>query len=136
MSVGVRFAVRRAGDAELGSLAMSSFAFAVTAVIGLASTRELHLADIWPFLIAGTLAPGLSQVFFVRAVREAGGGPAAAPGGKAPGRGGGGVARGVGVEGGAPRRGGWGPAFVPPGGRGRAPLLTRPAAGAAPASRT
>ena len=72
MSVGVRFAVRRAGDAELGSLAMSSVAFAVTAVIGLASTRELHLADIWPFLIAGTLAPGLSQVFFVRAVREAG----------------------------------------------------------------
>jgi drug/metabolite transporter (DMT)-like permease len=72
MSVAVRFAVRRSGDAELGSLAMSSVAFAVTAVIGLAATRSLHLDEIWPFLIAGTLAPGLSQVFFVRAVREAG----------------------------------------------------------------
>src|ERR687887_357585 len=72
MSVAVRFAVRRSKDAELGSLAMSSVAFAVTGVIGLAATRELELADLWPFLIAGAIAPGLSQVFFVRAVREAG----------------------------------------------------------------
>lgn len=72
MSVAVRFAVRGSGDAELGSLAMSSVAFVVTAVIGLASTRDLELAGLWPFLIAGAIAPGLSQVFFVRAVREAG----------------------------------------------------------------
>jgi drug/metabolite transporter (DMT)-like permease len=72
MSVAVRFAVRRSPEAELGSLAMSSVAFVVTAVIGLAVTRHLDLADVWPFLIAGTIAPGLSQVFFVRAVREAG----------------------------------------------------------------
>jgi drug/metabolite transporter (DMT)-like permease len=72
MSVAVRFAVRKSRDAELGSLAMSSVAFVVTAVIGLVATRDLELADIWPFLIAGTLAPGLSQIFFVRAVREAG----------------------------------------------------------------
>jgi drug/metabolite transporter (DMT)-like permease len=72
MSVAVRFAVRRSSDAALGSLAMSSVAFAVTAVIGLAATRRLDLGDVWPFLIAGTIAPGLSQVFFVRAVREAG----------------------------------------------------------------
>ena len=72
MSVAVRFAVRRSGDAELGSLAMSSVAFVVTGLIGLAAEPHLDLADIWPFLIAGTIAPGLSQVFFVRAVREAG----------------------------------------------------------------
>ena len=72
MSVAVRFAVRRSGDAELGSLAMSSVAFVVTAVIGLVAEPHLDLADIWPFLIAGAIAPGLSQVFFVRAVREAG----------------------------------------------------------------
>src|SRR6266516_6806927 len=70
MSVAVRFAVRRSDDVELGSLAMSSVAFVVTAAIG--ATRRLDLRDVWPFLIAGTLAPGLSQVFFVRAVREAG----------------------------------------------------------------
>jgi drug/metabolite transporter (DMT)-like permease len=72
MSVAVRFAVRTSRDAELGSLAMSSVAFAITGVIGLVATRRVHPSEIWPFLIAGTLAPGLSQVFFVRAVREAG----------------------------------------------------------------
>jgi drug/metabolite transporter (DMT)-like permease len=72
MSVAVRFAVRRSDDAELGSLAMSSTAFVVTAAIGLAATRDVDLGEIWPFLISGAIAPGLSQVFFVRAVREAG----------------------------------------------------------------
>src|SRR5438105_4618292 len=70
MSVAVRFAVRRSDDVELGSLAMSSVAFVLTAAIG--ATRRLDLRDVWPFLITGTIAPGLSQVFFVRAVREAG----------------------------------------------------------------
>jgi drug/metabolite transporter (DMT)-like permease len=72
MSVAVRFAVRRSDDAELGSLAMSSTALLVTAAIGVAATPSLDLGDVWPFLIAGAIAPGLSQVFFVRAVREAG----------------------------------------------------------------
>jgi drug/metabolite transporter (DMT)-like permease len=72
MSVAVRFAVRRSDDAQLGSLAMSSVAFVLTAALGLAATQRLDLRDVWPFLIAGTIAPGLSQVFFVRAVREAG----------------------------------------------------------------
>ena len=72
MSVAVRFGVRRSQDAELGSLAMTSGAFVLTAIVGLAATRELDLGEIWPFLIAGLLAPGLSQVFFVRAVREVG----------------------------------------------------------------
>src|SRR5438876_6292614 len=72
MSVAVRFAVRRSGEAELGSLAMSSVAFVLTAAIGLAATRHVDIREVWPFLIAGTIAPGLSQVFFVRAVREAG----------------------------------------------------------------
>jgi len=72
MSVAVRFGVRRSQDAELGSLAMTSGAFVLTAIVGLAATRELDLSEIWPFLIAGLLAPGLSQVIFVRAVREVG----------------------------------------------------------------
>jgi drug/metabolite transporter (DMT)-like permease len=72
MSVAVRFAVQRSEDAELGSLAMTSLAFVLTAIVGLAATHPLELAGIWPFLLAGLLAPGLSQVFFVRAVREVG----------------------------------------------------------------
>jgi transporter family protein len=72
MSVAVRFAVRRSDDAELGSLAMSSAALVLTAAIGLVANRDPDLGEVWPFLIAGLIAPGLSQVFFVRAVREAG----------------------------------------------------------------
>jgi drug/metabolite transporter (DMT)-like permease len=72
MSVAVRFAVRGPADPALGALAMSSIAFVLTAVLGLATASTLELGDAWPFLIAGVIAPGLSQVFFVRAVQEAG----------------------------------------------------------------
>jgi drug/metabolite transporter (DMT)-like permease len=72
MAVAVRFALRGANDAELGALAMSSVAIAVTGLVGLAATPRLDLGETWPFLIAGVLAPGLSQILFVRAVREAG----------------------------------------------------------------
>jgi drug/metabolite transporter (DMT)-like permease len=72
MSVAVRFAIREVDDAELGSLAMSSVALALTGAVGLVAARGAGLADAWPFVIAGVIAPGASQIFFVRAVREAG----------------------------------------------------------------
>ncbi len=72
MSVAVRLALRRFDDPEVGALAMSSVALALTGVIGLAVTRSFDLGEVWPFLIAGAIAPGLSQILFVRAVREAG----------------------------------------------------------------
>jgi drug/metabolite transporter (DMT)-like permease len=72
MSVAVRFAVRRFDDVELGSLAMSSVALALTAAICLVAARGTELVDAWPFLVSGAIAPGASQIFFVRAVRDAG----------------------------------------------------------------
>jgi drug/metabolite transporter (DMT)-like permease len=72
MSVAVRFALRDSDDPELGSLAMSSVALALTALLGLVVARGGGLADAWPFLVTGAIAPGASQIFFVRAVREAG----------------------------------------------------------------
>jgi drug/metabolite transporter (DMT)-like permease len=72
MSVAVRFGLRELGDAELGSFAMSSFALVLTAALGLAVSHGDGLRDAWPFLVAGAVAPGISQVFFVRAVRDAG----------------------------------------------------------------
>jgi drug/metabolite transporter (DMT)-like permease len=72
MSVAVRFALREYDDAELGSLAMSSVALALTGAIGLVAAHGADLADAWPFVIAGVIAPGASQIFFVRAVRDAG----------------------------------------------------------------
>jgi drug/metabolite transporter (DMT)-like permease len=72
MSVAVRIALRELGDAEVGSFAMSSLALVLTAAVGLAVSHGAGLRDAWPFLVAGAIAPGISQVFFVRAVRDAG----------------------------------------------------------------
>lgn len=75
MAVAIRFALRRTDDPELGALATSSIALAVTAVIGLASmpgSRSLDPGELWPFLLAGAIAPGCSQILFIRAVSEAG----------------------------------------------------------------
>jgi hypothetical protein len=75
MSVAVRFAVRRFDDVELGSLAMSSVALALTAAICLVAARGTDLVDAWPFLVSGAIAPGASQIFFVRAGERRGRGP-------------------------------------------------------------
>src|SRR5262245_42968734 len=72
MSVAVRLGLRDVDDAELGSFAMSSLALVLTAALGLAVTHGAGLRDAWPFLVAGAVAPGVSQVLFVRAVRDAG----------------------------------------------------------------
>ena len=72
MSVAIRLGLRDLDDAELGSFAMSSLALALTAALGLAVSHGAGLADAWPFLAAGVVAPGISQVLFVRAVRDAG----------------------------------------------------------------
>ena len=72
MSVAVRLGLRDLDDAELGSFAMSSLALALTAALGLAVSHGAGLRDALPFLVAGAVAPGVSQVLFVRAVRDAG----------------------------------------------------------------
>jgi drug/metabolite transporter (DMT)-like permease len=74
MAVAVRFALRRTDDPVLGALAMSTIALAVTTAIGLVSSLGdgIDASDLWPFFLAGAIAPGLSQILFTRAVREAG----------------------------------------------------------------
>jgi drug/metabolite transporter (DMT)-like permease len=75
LSVVLRIALRRGADAEVAALVTSVVALLVTVVIAVASVPsgdELRPGDLWPFLIAGVLAPGLSQLFFVQAVRDLG----------------------------------------------------------------
>jgi drug/metabolite transporter (DMT)-like permease len=75
LSVVLRIALRRGSDAEVGALVTSFVALLVTIVVAGASVPsrdELRPADLWPFLIAGVLAPGLSQLFFIQAVRDLG----------------------------------------------------------------
>jgi drug/metabolite transporter (DMT)-like permease len=74
MAVAIRFALRRSDDPVLGALATSTVALAVTLAIGILSSvgDSLPASDLWPFLLAGVIAPGLSQVLFTHAVRDAG----------------------------------------------------------------
>jgi len=70
MTVAIRLALRRGAGAEPGALATVLTAVAVTVPFALAQGGTV--AGVWPFLLAGLLGPGLSQLFFTLAVREAG----------------------------------------------------------------
>ena len=70
MTVSLRFALARVPDAELGAILTIGPAAAVT--LPFAVAEGLELREVWPFLLAGLLWPGLSQLFFTLAVREAG----------------------------------------------------------------
>ena len=74
LAVAVRFGLRRADDPVLGALVTVSVALVVTAVIGIAATASEgpDASELWPFLVAGAIAPGVSQLLFTHAVREAG----------------------------------------------------------------
>jgi drug/metabolite transporter (DMT)-like permease len=70
MTVALRFALARAPDAEAGALHTIAAALLVT--LPFVAAGEIDLAGIWPFLFAGVLGPGSSQLFFTLAVRDAG----------------------------------------------------------------
>ena len=71
MTVFVRIALRTGTGPEVGTLFTVLAALAVTAVPA-AARGEWDLASAWPFLLAGLLAPGVSQILFTFAVRDAG----------------------------------------------------------------
>ena len=70
MTVALRFALARAPDAEAGTLLTIMVAFAVT--LPFVAAGEIDLPGTWPFLLAGVLGPGGSQLLFTLAVRDAG----------------------------------------------------------------
>jgi drug/metabolite transporter (DMT)-like permease len=71
MTVALRVALSRGGDAETGALLTIAPAL-VTTLPFVAARGELELAGVWPFLLAGVLGPGASQLLFTLAVRDAG----------------------------------------------------------------
>jgi drug/metabolite transporter (DMT)-like permease len=68
---------------EVGSLLTVLPALVVTGV-SVVLRGDLDLASAWPFLLAGLLAPGVSQVLFTFAVRDAGASRASVTVGTAP----------------------------------------------------
>ena len=82
MTVALRFALRRAPDAEVGALLTILPALAVT--LPFVAVQTVDLREVWPFVLAGLLGPGLSQLLFTLAVRDAGPARTAVGGGAAP----------------------------------------------------
>ena len=82
MAVALAFAFRRSPDAEAGALVTGLVALVVTGAFALASNA--WGGELWPFLVAGLIAPGGSQLLYVRAVKEVGASRAAVVVGAAP----------------------------------------------------
>jgi drug/metabolite transporter (DMT)-like permease len=70
MSVALRLGLHRHGDAEVGALVTAIAALVPTGIIAAANAE--WRGDVWPFLLAGLLAPGASQILYVLAIRDLG----------------------------------------------------------------
>ena len=70
MSIALGFSMMRSRDAMVGAFTTSFSGLLVCAAVALIG-REWG-GELWPFLLAGLLAPGGAQLLFVLAVREAG----------------------------------------------------------------
>src|SRR5882724_999541 len=71
MTVLLRVALRSGVGIEAGTLATVFVALVVLA-INTAVRDEWALPRAWPFLVAGVLAPGCSQMLFTAAIRDVG----------------------------------------------------------------
>ena len=84
MTVALRFALR-SPDAGAGAAATVLVALAVALVAaGADAAHGVEVGRLWPFALAGLLAPGGSQILFTLAVREAGPSRASVAAGAAP----------------------------------------------------
>ncbi len=74
LAVAVRSGLQRGGDTKVGAFVVPFVAtlLLLPAAIVSWAVEGVDAGDLWPFALAGVLAPGLSQVFFILAVREAG----------------------------------------------------------------
>jgi len=70
MTVALRYPLRAGADADVGALLTILTALAVT--LPFVAAQDVELVGIWPFALAGLLGPGLSQLLFTFAIRDAG----------------------------------------------------------------
>lgn len=74
LAVAVRWGLRSAGDPEAGAFVTAALGFLVAALIALplALLDGAALGGLWAFALVGAIVPGLSQIVFVRAIRDVG----------------------------------------------------------------
>jgi drug/metabolite transporter (DMT)-like permease len=70
MTVALKVAMARGGDADTGALLTILVALAVALPFALAQGADA--GELWPFALAGLLGPGVSQLLFTFAIRDAG----------------------------------------------------------------
>jgi drug/metabolite transporter (DMT)-like permease len=72
MNITMRRGLARVVDVGAGSAVIAVVAFVLVAAAAVASGIEFDAAELWPFLLLGTLVPGFSQLLVVHAVHAAG----------------------------------------------------------------
>jgi drug/metabolite transporter (DMT)-like permease len=70
LAVAIRLATRRGADPEAGALATTAISLVACGSAALAIGGDIE--GLWPFVLAGMIAPGASQILFFRAVRDIG----------------------------------------------------------------
>jgi drug/metabolite transporter (DMT)-like permease len=70
----LRHGLTKVRDAELASFHCTAFGLfaALTVAAAAGKLDDFSVEDAWPFLLIGVLVPGISQVMFVRAIRDIG----------------------------------------------------------------
>ncbi len=72
LAVAVRLALQRHADPETGAAVAATTAFALTALLALATGSAVDVGQLWKLVLVGMLVPGASQILFVLAIRDAG----------------------------------------------------------------
>jgi drug/metabolite transporter (DMT)-like permease len=73
LTLTVRAGLQRGADPEAGALVVTGLGFLVGAVLAVPELAAgIRLSDLWPFLLVGAIVPGISQILFILAVRDAG----------------------------------------------------------------
>jgi len=73
MAVAVRHGLRRSGaDSEAGAVVVAWTATAVSLLAALVEHGHVRPGQLWPFVVAGVLVPGCSQILFIRAIGDVG----------------------------------------------------------------
>lgn len=83
MTVALRPALARGDDPLVGAL-WTVLPAAGVALVAAAIVGDWNITAVWPFALAGILAPGVSQILFTLAIRDAGPSRASATVGMAP----------------------------------------------------
>jgi drug/metabolite transporter (DMT)-like permease len=72
LAVALRVALEHGADPETTAAVTAAIGLALALILSLPQWGDTRFADAWPFLLGGALAPGLSQIFFVRAIEQVG----------------------------------------------------------------